>query len=92
MLLFIDCQEMTTVAVFDDFAVGDLDILQNLNLVVDDGEYFETRGKANSEKKSTRVHANRKRLFTEHMRNKSLFLIPLNIKKVPYLNCIIFRA
>ncbi len=41
VLLLVDGEEVAAVTVFDDFAVGDLDVLQHLDLVVDDGKHFE---------------------------------------------------
>ena len=42
VLFLVDCEEVAPVAVFDDFAVGNLDVFQDLDLVVDNGEDFET--------------------------------------------------
>lgn len=42
VLLLVYGEEVATVTVFDDFAVGDLDVLEHLDLVVDDGKHFET--------------------------------------------------
>lgn len=44
MLLFIDCKKMPTMTVLDDLAVGDLDVFQHFDLVVDDGEDLKPRG------------------------------------------------
>ena len=46
VLFLVDCEEVAAVAVFDDFAVGDLDVFQDLDLVVDNGEDFEAWGEA----------------------------------------------
>jgi hypothetical protein len=42
MLFLVDSQKVTPVAIFDDFAVRDLDVLKHFNLVIDNSEYFET--------------------------------------------------
>ncbi len=42
MLLLVYGEEVAAVTVFDDFAVGDLDVLEHFDFVVDDGKHFET--------------------------------------------------
>jgi len=46
------------VAVFDYFAVRNLNVFKDLDLVVDDGEHFEARGEAHSKEQSAWVHRN----------------------------------
>jgi hypothetical protein len=41
VLLLVYGQEVAAVTVFDDFTVGDLDVLEHLDFVVDDGKHFE---------------------------------------------------
>lgn len=56
MLLLVDSEEVAAMGVFDDLAVGDLDVFKNLDLVVDDCENLEARGKTYSQEKPTGVH------------------------------------
>jgi len=47
---------MPPMTVLYNFTVGNLDIFDNLDLVVDNGEDFKAGRETYSEKKSTRVH------------------------------------
>ena len=56
VLFLVDCEEVAPVAVFDDFAVGNLNVFQDLDLVVDNGEDFETGWEADCEEQAAWVH------------------------------------
>jgi hypothetical protein len=55
MLFLVHSEEVTAMAIFNQFAVGNLNIFKNLKSIIHDGKYFETRRKRNRDKQSTRM-------------------------------------
>ena len=55
MLFLIDSQEVSTMAVFNESAVGNLNIFENFEMIVDDGEHFEAWREGDRHKQTTGV-------------------------------------
>lgn len=56
MFFLVDGQEMSSVTVLYDLAVGNLDLLQHLHCIVHYREHLKNGGEAHCQKQPTRVH------------------------------------
>lgn len=83
---------MTSMAVFYYLAVGYLNVFEDLYFFVDNGEDLKPGWEAYGQEQAAWMHRHRQGLFIEDMGYQAFLFIALNIKKVPNLDSIIFRA